>query len=127
MRTRNNIQHITRCSKTACGFPFFFYNLVTLFFCFCCDVVVIEYMAKPKHIAAEKRYGTVSADELDQLASRMEDLAAGVRAHAQSMRELQLPEIKIDGATKWDRGVELLADYFGNVTKKLAIAKMVQK
>lgn len=84
-------------------------------------------MAKKRHIPTEKRYGTVSADELDSLATKMEDLAASVRGHAQGMRDLGLDEIKIDGATKWDRGVELLADYFGNVTKKLAIAKMVQK
>lgn len=84
-------------------------------------------MAKKRHIPTEKRYGTINADGLDTLAERIEDLAVQMRGHAQVMRDLELPEITIDGATKWERGVELLADYFGNVTKKLAIAKMVQK
>jgi len=89
----------------------------------CCDNI----MANKQPTASEKRYGSVSADDLDQLAARMEDLAANVRGHANSMRELRLDTIRIDGATKWDRGVELLADYFGNITKRLAVAKMVKK
>ncbi len=83
-------------------------------------------MAKKRHIPTEKRFGTISADELDRRVSQLAQLSAALEALSSTMRNEELGEITIDGATKWLRGVKLLSDHQGCVEKGIRNARLEQ-
>jgi len=72
-----------------------------------------------KHAPTEKRRGSVTREDLETCRDDLEDLAAGISAALTSAKKLKSPTFDIDGATKWERGFELLNQYINNVNRSL--------
>ncbi len=78
---------------------------------------------KKRHASSEKRHGSVSLKDMQACAADLDELTSTIQAAIASMKRLGDDEISIDGATKWDRGFELLHQYTNNLTKSLPHAR----
>jgi hypothetical protein len=80
--------------------------------------------AKNKKHSSQNRRGTFTADALRKSASSLEGIAAAIRASAQTMQDSEISEVNIDGATKLDRGVDLMTQFIANIDREITRSRL---
>lgn len=68
-------------------------------------------MAKKKVHPSQLRYGTVTSDQLKDSVSKINELAAVMTEVAGEMDRRKMTELRMDGVTKFDRGMDILSGY----------------
>lgn len=77
-------------------------------------------------IAATKRWGKLTRQRLQERVARLEKVLEGLRNSASATDIFGFDtdeEFRVDGATKWDRGIELLEDAIEQVQVGIVLHK----
>lgn len=77
--------------------------------------------------AAEKRFGDRDLKVLQQEAEQLQKAAAALTAFADSMKTQGVATIRVDGVTKFSRGIESIDSYILAVKIALLKAKASEK
>lgn len=72
---------------------------------------------------ATLRFGSVSAEELTDLAGKFDMYVGDLKALAQAMKEIGLKEVRIDGVTKATRAEKLIREYVDYVEDAINVAR----
>jgi hypothetical protein len=69
-----------------------------------------------KRVSPNKnRRGMRTPEDLKEAAEIISIQAGNLLAQAKSMEEMKIKAVTVDGQTKWDRGMKLVAEFVGNV------------
>lgn len=77
-------------------------------------------MGKPEKINVQLlRRDDFSAEDLAKWALKLTELSEELRASADVVKNQSLKTVRVDGATKISRGLKLVAEFSGNVTRAI--------
>jgi len=71
-----------------------------------------------------QRYGTVTADDIQNHIEKMRLLQEALSSQAQRMTESHVVSVRIDGATKFSRGVQEVQDFVINLNRAVGDAAL---
>jgi len=73
----------------------------------------------PDNHASRVRRGFVKISEISEASEMLRGLASRLDGMQVRMKDLGIDDMKVDGVTKYDRGVDLLGSYIANVAAAL--------